>query len=166
MELNDLINEMITAKGYKSFLLIGTDKNILDSVKCEAKQMVEHDFLKGSKQKFDLILIDGIHTAEQVQEDILNSWKASTAKGAILIHDVKPHDEKMQRVPREQMIWTGDVWRAWHGFRQLNGNIRVAYYDEKYGLGVIYKSRAKVNPDFISSIPFSEYFNKQLWQVR
>jgi hypothetical protein len=166
MALSKIINDIIKENDYKTFLLIGADTSLLNSIECEKKQMVGHDFLKGNINKFDVILIDGVHTAEQVQQDILDSWKDTKAKGVILVHDIKPHDEAMQRVPREQNIWTGDVWKAWHGFKQANPNVKVGYIEETYGLGVIYKSKGKLLPNFISEIDFQEYFDNQLWEVK
>jgi hypothetical protein len=166
MTLQEIINDIISKNNYKTFLLIGTDASLFSQIECEKKQMEGHDFLRGNIRKYDVILVDGIHTSEQVQKDIIDSWRDIKAKGVILVHDIKPHDEVMQRVPREQVVWTGDVWRAWHGFKQANPTVKVDYIDETYGLGVIYKSKGKLIPNFISDINFQEYFDNQLWQVK
>lgn len=166
MELVNKINAIIKDKGYKSFLLIGDDINILNGIVCDRKQMEDHTFLKGNLRKFDVILIDGIHTADQVETDIIDAWRDVSSKGVILVHDVKPHDEAMQRVPREQTIWTGDVWRAWDGFKKIYPKIKVKYIDETYGLGLINKSKAKISKGFISDITFEQYQANKGWEVK
>ena len=82
------------------------------------------DFFSASSEKdFDLIFLDGLHTAEETYGDFVNSLRLVSLNGAILIDDVLPSDEPSS-IPdpsdsREQKRqagithdrWYGDVWR-------------------------------------------------------
>lgn len=183
----EFINSLIKEKGYQSYLEIGLGDGInFRNVQCIYKVGVDplfkdkkpidsignlHDivgknsddfFEQWKSDKFDLIFIDGLHHADQVERDIVNAWSCLNSGGAILIHDIRPYDEKMTLVPRKQSIWTGDVFKAWYGFVQKYPKIKTEFVDEKYGIGLIWKSRAKVESGFVSDISFAEYKAKYL----
>ncbi len=104
---------------------------------------------KHKDRKFDLIFIDGLHEAEQVEKDIINAWYSLTANGIIILHDIHPPTEDHQEVPRKQESWTGDVWRAFLGFRLKYPKIPSGAIQEKYGLGWIAKvPRTQVKAGF------------------
>ena len=67
---------------------------------------------------FDLIFIDGLHTAEQVKKDFDNALKVLSPGGFIVLHDCNPLKEEHTIVPRptERGHWNGDVWRFAVGF--------------------------------------------------
>jgi len=89
------------------------------------------------REKFDIIFIDGWHHAEQSYKDILNAIAAiHSDTGFIICHDCNPTDEEMQVIPRQQKIWTGDVWKAWVKLRQLPF-LEMFVLDMDYGCGVI-----------------------------
>ncbi len=69
--------------------------------------------LSVSKQKFDVIFIDGLHHAAQVQKDFDNSLKCLNEGGFILLHDTNPKEQKYIIVPRRgsKGRWNGDVYR-------------------------------------------------------
>lgn len=62
---------------------------------------------------FDLIFIDGLHTAEQVKKDFENALKILSRNGFIVLHDCNPLKEEHTIVPRptERGHWNGDVYR-------------------------------------------------------
>lgn len=62
---------------------------------------------------FDLIFIDGLHTAEQVKKDFENSLKILSPNGFIVLHDCNPEKEEHTIVPRPTKTghWNGDVYR-------------------------------------------------------
>ena len=104
---------------------------------------------KPDKEKFDLIFIDGLHEAAQVEKDIINAWYSLKKDGLILLHDVHPPSRQHQEVPRIQESWTGDVWRAFVGFREWYPKIPSGTLVEKYGLGWIKKiPRTQVKEGF------------------
>lgn len=176
----EIINQAIREGGFKSYLEIGLgDLKNFKGVVCEEKQgtdpavktdtpgcyqMASDEFFGNSEgEKFDVIFIDGLHHAEQVEKDIVNSWNSLNPGGIILIHDIKPHNELMSLVPRQTKQWTGDVFRAWYGFvKEYGEKIQTHFVTEEYGIGLIQKSRHKVKPGFTSDITFSEYKEQYL----
>lgn len=144
---------------------IGCDPNIKNDfsaknihvLKGTSDQLFEH---MDKDLKFDIIFIDGDHTAQQVEKDILNAWDHIKIGGLILLHDVDPYTKEMQLVPRIQEQWTGDVWRAYCGFIQKYPQIETRYYPEKYGLGCIVKSRHKIESGFVDYDTTYEEFDK------
>lgn len=167
------LNEIITANGYTSYLEIGiADGGNFRAIKCENKTGVDPEvtmenvrkmdsdsFFEQNKDKFDLIFIDGLHHAFQVQKDIINSWYCTKAKGTIVLHDVMPFTEEMQITPRRQTQWTGNVWRAWQGFIETYGEkVETELLPEKYGLGVIKKKGIKIKEGFVNEeMTYHEY---------
>lgn len=63
--------------------------------------------------QFDLIFIDGLHTAEQVKTDYENALKVLAPGGFIVLHDCNPEKEEHTIVPRPTKTghWNGDVYR-------------------------------------------------------
>ena len=189
MKRTEIINQIIKEKGYSSYLEIGLGEGAnFKNVVCEMKvgvdpavdivkfahfrsdgqfgQVTSDIFFEHCEDKFDLIFIDGLHHSEQVERDIINSWNVLNPNGTILIHDIKPLDEKTQRVPREQVQWTGDVWRAWFGLKKAYPKLKLSYIDERVGLGVIEKSRHKIEAGFVDNeITYSEYDEAKGWEV-
>lgn len=62
---------------------------------------------------FDLIFIDGLHTAEQVKKDFENALKILSPNGFIVLHDCNPLQEEHTIVPRPKPRghWNGDVYK-------------------------------------------------------
>jgi hypothetical protein len=180
MKRNQIINQIIKEKGYQSYLEIGLGNEAnFNAVQCQYKKGVDpegamkdgkylghsDDFFNDNPEKFDLIFIDGDHTAEQVERDIINSWKCLNPGGTIIIHDIKPLDEVCQRVPRETVAWTGNVWRVWYGLKNNYPKLKNSYIDERVGLGVIEKSRHKIEPGFIDwETSYEDYNEMEGWE--
>jgi len=172
------INELIESKGYSSYLEIGLGNCAnFNAVKCENKLGVDPNvislstynftsdyFFSENTNNYDLIFIDGLHHADQVERDIVNAWNCLNKGGMILIHDVKPPSYDATIVPRKQNQWTGDVFKAWHGFKETYPKIKTGYIEEKYGLGVIEKSRHKIEIGFVSDISYKEYIEIEGWK--
>lgn len=64
-------------------------------------------------EPFDLIFIDGLHTAEQVKKDFENALKILSPNGFIVLHDCNPLKEEHTIVPRPTPTghWNGDVYK-------------------------------------------------------
>jgi hypothetical protein len=78
-------------------------------------KMTSDDFFANHIQKkYDIIFIDGLHTAYQVSKDIYNSLNNLNEGGFIILDDVYPHKESEQYCYK--YIYdgpqTGDVWKA------------------------------------------------------
>lgn len=153
----DIINRLIKVYGYQTYLEIGVYNKALNYNKIQCKKKVgvdpdpkakadivkaSDDFFAKNRQHFDLIFIDGLHHADQVERDILNALKVLTDNGSIVVHDCNPTSDAMQQVPRIQGEWTGDVWRAWVKLRS-RADLSMVVLDTDYGVGVIRKGWQK-----------------------
>ena len=177
----EYIKSLIKENNFKSYLEIGLgDGRNFKEIEIEDKIGVDpqssgKDIAQVSSDKyflhnldsFDLIFIDGLHHADQVERDIVNSWNCLNKGGMILIHDIKPHSFEMQEVPRNTKQWTGDVWRAWYGLQVNYPKLKLGYWDDEYGLGIIYKSRHKIDLGFVDyDISFKDYQEKKGWLIK
>lgn len=78
-------------------------------------KMTSDDFFANHiNKKYDIIFIDGLHTAYQVSKDIYNSIKNLKKGGIIILDDVYPHNENEQFSVKlfYNGPQTGDVWKA------------------------------------------------------
>ncbi len=168
----EIINELIAKNGFQSYLEIGLGDGVnFSKVNCWNKVGVDpewsfsekyvkggqnifslysDEFFENQKEKFELIFIDGLHHSDQVEKDIVNAYSCLNQGGVILLHDCNPWDEKIQRVPRESVAWTGDVWKAVFGFIDEYGEkIKTEYIPERAGIFAIWKTgRYKVTKGF------------------
>lgn len=149
MNRTELINLIIKKKKYKSYLEIGigTGKNF-KTILCENKVGVDPDpktnalhltsdaFFKMNRRQFDIIFIDGLHHADQVKKDIINSWECLSDGGCLLLHDTNPDREEITHVPRDSKEWCGDVYKAIH---QIDGPPKFTLKDD-HGVTVIRKT--------------------------
>jgi len=145
---------------------IGTGKHFA-SVPIEDKEFADpavngldsDTFFDQNNRKFDLIFIDGLHHADQVERDILNAWNACNIGGHILVHDVLPENEGMTIVPRAQKEWTGDVYKTWLSLLQKYGEKLTVRTETgvKYGLGVIVKTKHKIAPFLNEELTYQDY---------
>lgn len=157
-ELLNFIARKIKAKYYLEIGVFNTAHNF-DKIDVELKISVDPDpgagaiFKKTSDDffahlpdaRFDLILVDGLHHADQAKKDILNAWKALNPGGAIVIHDSNPPTEITTCVPRgEQREWCGDVYKT---ICQLSYS-KAFTVDMDYGCCVIKKTTDNEYPIF------------------
>lgn len=73
--------------------------------------MTSDEFFQQNENTFDLVLIDGLHTKEQVKKDFENALRCLNYGGFIVLHDCNPEAEKYTHVPRDNKIWCGDVYK-------------------------------------------------------
>jgi len=96
----------------------------------------------GRDMQPDLVFIDGLHKAEQVQKDIINSLNYLTPKGFIVLHDTLPPDESYATempthlAPSGRYLWCGDVWRIFNWLWKQE-NLWFGSVDEDYGCTII-----------------------------
>lgn len=182
MNKTDLINSLIEAHGFQSYLEIGLgDGENFANVKCDYKFGVDpnvnfnievfwvtsDEFFNNNPNKFDLIFIDGLHEAHQVEKDIVNAWNCLNKGGIILIHDIKPENEEMTLIPRETKQWTGNVYHAWYGFLNKYPKIKTQYIDIPFGMGLIHKSKHKLELGFVDTqITFGQYQTIEGWKPK
>jgi len=154
----DIIQTLIDKCNAKKYLEIGVQGGyVLGNVRCDCKVGVDPDknsratifltsdeFFSQNQEMFDVIFIDGLHHADQVKRDILNSLIILNNGGYIVCHDMIPHYEAMQSRPQQQDVWTGDCWKAWVDLRQNNNDLEMFVIDTDYGCGVIKKGYQEV----------------------
>jgi hypothetical protein len=151
----DILERLITRFGYTSYLEIGvaggatfrrlsvTDKTGVDPrwrrwslFDRRIRKVTSDRFFAKNRRKFDLVLVDGLHIAEQTWRDIQSSLEALREGGSILVHDCLPTSRSMQEVPRTEVGWTGDVWRAFLKASQTPG-LSTMIFDTDRGCGLI-----------------------------
>lgn len=153
----EIINKLIKDNNYKSYLEIGVNNGInLRMVNCDTKVGVDPEpkvriytpecniltsdkFFEINKRKFDIIFVDGLHEANQVYKDIINSLEVLNDGGTIVCHDMKPRSYEAQLVPRIQKVWNGDCWKAFVKLRQERNDLEMFVVDTDEGCGIIKK---------------------------
>ncbi len=98
------------------------------------------ELIKGHDDiKYDIIFIDGLHHADQVEKDIQNSLNHIVEGGFILLHDCNPVSYEAQLIPRQTIAWNGDTWKAFVSFKINNPSYPCCVIDTDFGVGVIKK---------------------------
>lgn len=151
----EIINALIKKNNYKSYLEIGVQAgHCFSAIECENKIGVDpdpssaatinktsDDFFRSNKKKFDIIFIDGLHHADQVEKDINNAINHLSEGGTIVMHDCLPTSKRMQEIPlQEQDAWTGDTWKAFLKFREFP-DLEMNVVDSDWGCGIIRKGK-------------------------
>jgi hypothetical protein len=168
MQRWQIINKIIAENKFESYLEIGVQKGLnLQRVVAKYKfgvdpetkmrdvyKMTSDNYFATHSDNYDLIFIDGLHEAEQVERDILNAWQRCKV---IVLHDCLPESELMQRVPRVAREWTGDVWRAFVGFREKYPNIKTEIHLTDYGIGVIWVDNTEITAGFITDMNINTF---------
>jgi hypothetical protein len=157
MERYDIINYLISKNNYKSFLEIGTqNKNNYKLININEKSCVDPDlnsnadyimtsdeYFKNNFQKYDIIFIDGLHHADYVYRDIINSLNILNKNGSIIVHDVIPFSYESQIIPLKKAYnngaeaWNGDVWKAWIKLRIERDDLSMKCVNVDHGCGII-----------------------------
>jgi hypothetical protein len=155
----DIINHLIKKIDAKHYLEIGVrePQGNYNNIICENKIAVDpvpldqgiialtsDAFFEQNNKTFDVIFIDGLHEADQVERDIINSLAVLNPGGYVICHDMNPTNELMQIVPMQtDGAWTGDCWKAWVKLRSEREDISMCVLDTDYGVGVIKKGEQK-----------------------
>jgi hypothetical protein len=158
MTRTDIIQLLIDKIKAKSYLEIGVSSgDNFSKIKCETKVGVDpepsspatiflpsDDYFEKNEDKFDVIFIDGLHHADQVYRDILNSLDCLNDNGYIICHDMNPQEEEHQIIPFVGGIWNGNCWEAFVQLRQERSDLEMYVVNTDYGCGVIKKGNQKV----------------------
>ena len=154
-----ILNTLIEKYSYQSYLEIGQGQRNLnfDWIKCRIKigvdpakrfnaayQMTSDEFFAMNNDTFDLVFIDGLHHADQVERDIINALRGLNTNGTIVVHDCNPTTKEMQIVPQQQNTWTGDVWKAWVKLRSTRPELKMYVVDADHGCGIIRRGTQKI----------------------
>ena len=97
--------------------------------------------------KFDVIFIDGLHLAEQVDRDIINALDIIKEDGFVVLHDCNPPTEWHARETFNYHFspaggyWNGTTWKAFMKWR-FNADIHSCCIDSDSGVGILSKKQA------------------------
>lgn len=111
--------------------------------------------------QFDVIFIDGLHLADQVDRDIENALKFLKSDGYIVLHDCNPPTEWHARETHHYTIspagqnWNGTTWKAFLKARYRE-DIYSCCVDTDWGVGVLSKNK-KLGQKPITQNPFYEF---------
>jgi len=155
-----ILNTLADKFDYQSYLEIGQGhkEDNFNWITCRIKigvdpnkrlqaafSVTSDEFFALNHDTFDLIFIDGLHRAAQVERDIANSLKVLKRNGTIVVHDCNPGTEDMQIVPRQgQGAWTGDVWKTWVKLRAIRTDLRMYVVNVETGCGIIRRGAQKL----------------------
>ena len=175
-----VINKIIKANGYKKHLEIGvyrSDANF-DKIKVDYKvgvdpgkeglseatfTMKSDEFFELTDDKFDIVFVDGLHHAEQVYKDIINSLEVLNEGGTIVCHDMNPQIYQHQVIPQVPGIWNGDCWKAFVQLRMERDDLKMCVIDADWGLGIIQRgSQKKVETSELTFDNFDKNRNEWL----
>lgn len=160
----DILNHLIRKHQFHTYLEIGTlRKECFDLVDCATKWCVdpgqfgvEYDFNMTSDEffaqnaaRFDIVFIDGLHTAEQVERDILNSFAFLNQGGRVVLHDCNPPD-----FHHHNYALCGSVWKALYQLRRKRNDLVLYTVDTDYGVGVLQRGASERITDFN---PYMDY---------
>jgi hypothetical protein len=111
--------------------------------------------------KFDVIFIDGLHLAEQVDRDIMNALGYIKDDGFIVLHDCNPPTQWHAReyfrfnYSPAQGYWNGTTWKAFVKWR-CNPAVYSCCIDSDWGVGILSKSR-HIGKNTEHANPFYEF---------
>ena len=116
--------------------------------------------------RFDVIFIDGLHLAEQVDRDIDNALNFLKDDGFVVLHDCNPPTEWHARETYSfysspaDGAWNGTVWKAFLK-RRFEKSLYSCCIDTDWGVGIISKN-INIGSPTNQVNPFFEYkeFNK------
>lgn len=154
----DLCNHLIASNGYSRYLEIGVrdPRDNFAKVEVAEKHGVDPDprrpvtfhmtsdaffaqrTANGDRTPYDLVLIDGLHVADQVERDVIGSLDLLAPGGALVLHDCNPLNAKSAA---DEYIygthWNGTVWKAWVKLRATRPDLFMCVIDVDEGCGVI-----------------------------
>jgi ABC-type amino acid transport substrate-binding protein len=178
----NIINLLIDKYKFQTYLEIGvrTANDNFNHIKVVMKEgvdpapitpvkykMTSDDFFKNHiNKKYDIIFVDGLHTAEQVYKDVINSIDYLNDGGVIVMHDCNPPTEYHIRSYEEYLKtrgqWNGDVFA---GFIKLKKDLKdwnCFVINEDFGCGIITQRNLSKKFESYDDIPENidwEYFD-------
>lgn len=97
---------------------------------------------------FDIVFIDGLHEASQVERDILNALYRLEPGGCIVLHDMNPPDAMSARevyeVEGKFPSWCGTSWQGFARLRATRPDLEMYVVDTDWGCGFVRPGRQRV----------------------
>jgi hypothetical protein len=151
MNRTDIINTLIKKINAQDYLEIGVSSGEnFAQVSCTNKTGVDpelrspatlhltsDDFFATNTQTYDVIFVDGLHHADQVYRDIVNSLAVLNPGGYIVCHDMNPLKKEHQTIPFRNGHWNGDCWKAFVQLRTERDDLEMCVLDTDEGCAVI-----------------------------
>jgi hypothetical protein len=112
--------------------------------------------------RFDVIFVDGLHLAPQVDKDIQNALNHIKDDGFIVLHDCNPPTEWHAREAYgykhtpARGDWNGTTWKAFLKWRS-EPSVHSCCIDSDWGVGVISKQH-RIGDCIEAVNPFYEYW--------
>ena len=108
-----------------------------------AFQMPYDEFFAQNKQSFDLVFINGLHDANQVEKALASSLKILNPGGSIVMQNLNPTSPGQQALPRpaDPGDWKGDVWKAWVKLRATHDDLDMQVINFDTGFGIITRGK-------------------------
>lgn len=126
-------------------------------------RMTSDEFFAVNHKKYDLIFIDGLHHADQVRNDIVNSYNCLNPGGFIIIHDCLPYcedsqnDELQVELREKGLGWNGSTWKAIPNLGRAGVDFSVVDID--YGCGIIrYDGEKNFDNYSVSNLTYNDVF--------
>lgn len=165
----DLLNHLLATRGYRDYLEIGVRdrRQNFDKVKAPgikhgvdpapqreiSHRMTSDAFFAHTEQRYDLVFIDGLHVADQVERDIASSLAHLHRGGAVVVHDCNPLTADAQTDDYDgKKHWNGTVWKAWVKLRATRADLAMCVVDLDEGCGVI-----EVGSQEVLEVPTTDY---------
>ena len=162
----DIVNFLIKRNGYRRYLEIGVRRPEQNHVRVRAAEkhgvdpdplgeishvMTSDEFfarLPEDADPYDIVLVDGLHLADQVMRDVENALDRLSDGGAVLLHDCNPPTEANQLEAYDgSSPWNGTVWKAWARLRMSRPDLAMCVVDTDWGVGVIARGRQELFPE-------------------
>jgi hypothetical protein len=124
-------------------------------------EQLDNNQILSKNIRFNVIFVDGLHLAEQVDKDIQNSLRYLTEDGFVVLHDCNPPTEWHAREEYGYYLtpaiayWNGTTWKAFVKWRQ-NPTVNSCCVDTDWGVGILSKTHPIGNSCEINN-PFYEY---------
>jgi hypothetical protein len=149
-----LLNRIIATHRYRNYLEIGVrdPRQNFDRIRAPGIKhgvdpvplapithpMTSDAFFAQSAGWYDLVFIDGMHLAEQVEKDVVNALAHLNDNGTIVLHDCNPLTADAQTEDYDgHKHWNGTVWKAWVKLRAQRDDLAMVVVDIDEGCGVI-----------------------------
>jgi hypothetical protein len=153
----------------KAFRKFGVDPGIEVPSQDVDFHMTSDEFFKkldggevlSSEIRFDVVFVDGLHLAEQVDRDVANALRFTKDHGFVVLHDCNPPTEWFAREQyhffrdHSRNCWNGSTWKAFLKWRSVS-SISSCCIDTDFGVGILSKSFSLGAPN-TSPNPFFEY---------
>lgn len=160
-----IVNHLIRVNGYRSYLEIGVRRkgSMFDGIHCDTRISVDPDpaaeadyampsdeYFDQYDHRFDIVFIDGNHTGEQVERDLLNALSRLNPGGVILLHDMNPptrfHARAVYEVAGLHPSWNGTSWKGYVALRRTRTDLAMCVVDTDWGVGIVHPGDQRLYP--------------------